>query len=154
MTAMQQRAHAQEQGSALLVAVLMLVLMGAIGLAALEAVSVDRATAGFQSRQRVAFYAAEAGLAEARETMRNGGTPTVSDTTIGNAADFPHGQPSYEPEEITDLGTTAVPGMNLVMNGNGPTFQLHHYRVGVLGEGPGGTTTRLEMVANTIDTSS
>lgn len=143
-----------QEGSALLVAVLMLVLMGAIGLAALDAVTLDRQTAGFESRKRVAFWAAEAGLAEARDTMRNGGTPTVSNTPVGQASDFPHGLPSYQPEQIEDLGTTGVPGFNITQNGNGPTYQLHFYRVRVLGQGPGGTNARLEMVANTIDSSS
>jgi hypothetical protein len=144
----------RERGSALLVAVLMLVLMGAIGLAGLNTVTQDRQTAGFQSRKRVAFYAAEAGIAEGRETMRNGATPTVSTTTVGDSSSFPHGLPSYQPEDVTDLGTTAVPGFQLRTSGNGPTYQLHFFRVRVQGQAAGGTTARVEVVANTIDSSS
>lgn len=144
----------RDEGSALLVAVLMLVMMGAIGLAGLDAVSKDRQTAGYQGRKRIAFYAAEAGLAEAREAMRNGGVPSVSTTTVGDSGIFPYGLPTYQPEEVADLGTTAVPGFQLRTSGNGPTYQLHFFRVRVRGEEPGGTAARVEMVANTIDTAS
>ena len=44
----------------------MLVLMGFLGLAALERVGRDEQVAGFQNRARTAFYAAEAGIAEGR----------------------------------------------------------------------------------------
>jgi hypothetical protein len=137
-----------------MVAVMMLVMMGAIGLAGLNSVTADRQTAGYQNRKRVAFYAAESGLAEAREAMRNGGVPTVSTTSVGDTPSYPYGLPAYQPEEITDLGTTAVPGFQLRTSGNGPVYQLHFYRVRVRGTETGGTQARVEMVANTIDTSS
>lgn len=154
MTIDPRRRRRGTEGSALLVAVLMLVLMGAIGLAALDAVTLDRQTAGFQSRKRVAFWAAEAGVAEARDAMRNANPPTVSDTTVGQSADFPHGLPSYEPEAIDDLGAGGPPdGTGITIGpGGGPKYQQHFYRVRVLGEGPGGTTARLEVVAANIDT--
>jgi len=148
------RDRRREEGSALLVAVLLLVMMGAIGLAGLNTVTQDRQTAGFQSRKRVAFYAAEAGIAEARDAMRNGNTPTVSTTSVGDASLYPHGLPAYQPEEITDLGTQAIPGFQLRTSGNGPAYQLHYFRVRVLGTAPGGTTSRVEVVANTFDASS
>lgn len=151
---MNRRGSKRSQGSALLVAVLLLVMMGAMGLVGLDAVTKDRQTAGYQGRKRIAFYAAEAGLAEAREAMRNGGVPTVSTTTVGDSGIFPQGLPTYQPEEIADLGTTAVPGFQLRTTGNGPAYQLHFFRVRVRGEGPGGTTARVEMVANTIDSAS
>lgn len=144
----------RSQGSALLVAVLLLVLMGAVGLAGLDAVTLDQQTAGFGNQKRHAFWAAEAGIAEAREAMRNGGEPVVTDgTTMGDTQLFEYGQPSYTAEEITDLGTQAVPGFQLRTTGNGPTFQLHYYRVRVRGDAINGTQARVEVVAHTMDTS-
>ena len=62
-----------ERGSALFVAVLMLVMMGFLGVAALDSVARDREVAGLQNRSRTAFYAAEAGLANARQLIHQGG---------------------------------------------------------------------------------
>lgn len=151
---MPNRPRRGEEGSALIVAVLMLVMLATIGLAGMEAATQDRTTAGYQGRKRIAFYAAEAGIAEARNTMRNGGTPSVSTTTVGDSTIFPYGQPSYQPEEITDLGTTPIPGFQLRSVGNGPVYQLHFFRVRVRGDGPNGARARVEVVASTIDTSS
>ena len=145
----------REAGSALLVAVLLMAMMGAIGLAGLEAATQDRQTAGAQNRKRVAFWAAEAGLAEARNQLRNGGEPSLaSSTTIGDSSLYPYGTPTYVPEEQEDLGASAIPGFQLRTNGNGPTYQLHRFRVRVRGQETGGTQARLEMVAQTIDSSS
>ena len=60
-----------ETGSALFIAVMMLVLMGFLGLAALERVSSDEQVAGFQNRQRTAFYAAEAGVTDGRLEVKD-----------------------------------------------------------------------------------
>jgi hypothetical protein len=145
----------RDQGSALLVAVLLMALLGAIGLAGLEAASQDRQTAGVQNRKRIAFWAAESGIAEARNDMRNGGVPTLAPSTnVGDSSLHPYGLPTYVPEETTDLGTSAIPGFQLRVSGNGPTYQLHFFRVRVRGQAPGGTQSRVEIVANAIDTSS
>jgi Tfp pilus assembly protein PilX len=91
----------REQGAALLVAVMMLALMGMIGLAALDTTSQDRQVAGFQSRARTAFYAAEAGLSQSKEVVRNADpdvdpTPAFAAGALGDAGIYPHGQPSYQ----------------------------------------------------------
>ena len=44
--------------------------MGFLGLAALDRVTRDEQVAGYQNRARTAFYAAEAGIAEARRIVR------------------------------------------------------------------------------------
>ena len=51
----------REGGAALLVAMLMLVLMGMIGLASMDTVMRDRQVAGFQNLAQTALYAADAG---------------------------------------------------------------------------------------------
>jgi hypothetical protein len=90
----------REEGAALLVAVMMLVLMGMIGLAALETVSKDRAIAGFQSRARAAFYAAEAGIGRSKNLVRTAGErsnmPVLASTNLGDTTIYPHGRPSYQ----------------------------------------------------------
>jgi hypothetical protein len=152
-----------EQGTALIIAMLLLVMMGMIGLAALETVSRDRQVAGFQSRKGLAFYAAEAGIAVARERiMNNGGEPTVTNTTLGDTQLFPYGQPSFGPDPsldgdgIEDLGGTggssSAGEMNLADQGNGPLFQNHLWRIRVQGTAPGGATARIEVVAAGLDT--
>ena len=66
----------REAGSALFIAVMMLVLMGALGIVALNEVTTDRQVAGVQNRAVSAFYSAEAGLAEARSLVKDIGTRT------------------------------------------------------------------------------
>jgi hypothetical protein len=56
------RRRRPEEGAALLMAVMLLVLMGIIGLASMETVTRERQVAGYQSRAQTALYAAEAGL--------------------------------------------------------------------------------------------
>ena len=131
----------QEAGSALLVAVLILALMGVIGLAALDTVTRDRQVAGYQSRAQTALYAAEAGVAVALAMINDevselaplgeGGlydwnpSAIVSPATvpefpsIGNAEelgdDFP--DPGFEPGEaptvIPEPDTAALLGLGL-----------------------------------------
>ena len=85
---MSRRENRLEQGSALLIAVLMLVLMGLIGIAALDAVTRDGQVAGYLNRKKVAFFAAEAGVAKALETLNNNLTPTVGQTTLSDTAEI------------------------------------------------------------------
>ena len=89
-----------ESGVALLVAVMMLVLMGMIGIAALETVTQDRKVAGFQTRARAAFYAAEAGLGTSKNLVRTAGErttiPVLATTNLGDTTTYPHGRPSFK----------------------------------------------------------
>ena len=72
--------RSRQDGSALIIAMVMLALMGVIGLAALDTVTLDQQVASYQSRKRVAFYAAEAGVAEAFATLEASGTPSQNQT--------------------------------------------------------------------------
>ncbi|MCH2171179.1 hypothetical protein MK489_10380 [Myxococcota bacterium] len=60
-----------EQGSALLVSMALLAVMGLIGFSSLETVTRDRQTAGFQSRAQTALYAADAGVSDGLEILKN-----------------------------------------------------------------------------------
>lgn len=70
----------RERGAAMFVAVLMLVLMGWMGMAAMNRVTLDNQVAGFQNRNQNAFFAAEAGVAYARAVVRH---------EIGDISDLP-----------------------------------------------------------------
>ena len=60
----------REAGSALIITVLLLLLLGVIGLSALDTVTRDQQVAGAQNRSTAALYAAEAGLAQAKDEVR------------------------------------------------------------------------------------
>ena len=99
----------REEGAALFVAVMMLVLLGLLGLASLETVSRDRQAAGFQNRARAALWAAEAAIAQARSVLftaelPNGIAnlidfhPALPGGALGDATLYPYGQPAYGPD--------------------------------------------------------
>jgi Tfp pilus assembly protein PilX len=150
------RARRSQQGSALLVAVLLLVMMGLIGFAALEAVSRDRQVTGFLNRKKLAFYAAEGGVAEALESLRNDLEPTVTATSLADTATYPHGRPSYRADPavadaIDNVGFGGAPGMNLqIGQGGAPMFQVSFWRVNVQGDAPGGSMARLEVTSGAL----
>ena len=145
-----------ERGSALFVAMMLLMMMGLIGFAALDTVTRDLQVAGFQNRKRTAFYAAEAGIAMALDQLRASGNPAVPPANLSDAATYPYGQPSYalDPSAATpveDLGLGAVSGMNLAIGGGGPSFAVRYWRVRVEGQAPGGSRSRLEAVAGVLE---
>jgi Tfp pilus assembly protein PilX len=63
------RARGQE-GMALVIALLMLVLLSVVGLQSMDTVMRDRQVAGHTSRSRLALYAADAGIAQGLEMIR------------------------------------------------------------------------------------
>ena len=147
-----------EQGSALVIAVLMLLMMGLIGFAALGTVTRDLQVTGAQFRKKVAFFAGEAGIAESLQTMRIDGAPTVTTTTLSDGATYPYGQPTYALDSsvatpILDLGIGGFPGMNLAIGQDGAhLFQMQMYRINVQGTSAGGGLARLEMVSGVLST--
>jgi hypothetical protein len=91
----------RENGSALLVAVLMLVFLGIIGLSAMDTVSRDRQVAGYSKRTRIAFFAAEAGAHAGLNLLRTNSNrftpPTLPSTDLGQSSDYPNSlRPSYQ----------------------------------------------------------
>jgi len=143
-------------GSALLVTVMLLLMIGLVGLAALNTTTRDQQVAGFQNRKRIALYAAEAGVSEAMETLVTTSTISISTTTIADTGIFPHGQPSYRPDPavanpIENLGDAPFPGMGLNLGQGGlPTYQLNYWRIHVEGRAPGGSQARLEAVSGAL----
>ena len=143
-------------GSALLVTVMLLLMLGLVGLAALGTTTRDQQVAGFQNRKRIALYAAEAGLAEAFERLTRTSTPAIDPTTIGDSTLYPYGQPSYRPDPtvanpVEDLGTAPFPGMSLNLGQGGtPTYQMNHWRVRSEGRAPGGSLAHVEAVSGAL----
>lgn len=150
------RCHDAQRGSALLVSTLLLLLLGLFGLGALGTVTKDQQVAGFQKRKKLAFYAAEAGVAKGLETLTTSFAPSVPTTNLGDASIFPHGQPSYRPDStatdpIEALGTGAFPGMSMNLGQGGtPTYLLSYWRIRVEGRAPGGSVARIETVSGAL----
>lgn len=158
-------AERREAGSALFVAVMMLVLMGGLGLAALDTVARDRQVAGFQSRAKNAFYAADAASADARSRLRTVGsrseTPafptqgapqTLGDATLyDREANLPsyYGDPAFAaPIRYLRDGTPYMNGGNLKVGGQKLVHTL--WQANVVGESAAGDATRIELVETKI----
>jgi hypothetical protein len=158
--------HRHEEGSALLVSVMLLVLMAMIGFASLETVTRDRQVAGYQTRSRTALYAADAGIAVAANTLAaalsasaNLGvaslatvTPALPATTLGDTSVHPHGQPSFGPEPgvtpIRYLGTgkpcdSEFGGMSQEV-GSGAQWKSAIWEIRVQGQTSDGVPSRLQ----------
>lgn len=150
-----------EAGSALIVTVLLLVLIGAMGLAALDTVTRDQQVAGFQNRSRLAFYAAEAGVADAKNRLRE--VWTTEDTvafpdeanavSVGDTSLFPYGRPAYFADpaapagiEYMEAGAPSVAGGHDQRLG-GSTRVNTLWRIRVAGRTSDGATSRLDVVA-------
>jgi hypothetical protein len=146
----------RESGSALLVTVMLLVMLGLVGLAALNTTTRDQQVAGFQNRKRIALYAADAGVADALEKLTTTQTPSLVQTSIGDASLYPHGPPLYRPDPavpnpIEDLGTAPFPGMGLnIGQGGVPTYQMEYWRVSVEGLAAAGSRARVEAVSGAL----
>lgn len=107
------------------VAVLLLVLMGWIGLSALNTTTEDRKVAGYQNRSSSAFFAAEAGAAKGRAILRTvadrSDTPALPTTLLGDSTMYARwgAQPQYYADPafpkpiryVADVGP--APGANL-----------------------------------------
>jgi hypothetical protein len=159
----------RESGSALFVAVLMLVLMGWLGLAGMDTASRDRQVAGFQNRSRAAFYAAEAGAAQGRALVRQvasrADTPVLAQSFLGDAALYDretqlpqyYGDPAFAPNFVAYLDEGGVAGgMNL---GAKTKFVNTMWRINVEGQSPGplaaigtsrASTARIEVVETKV----
>ena len=149
--------NCRQQGSALLIVMLLMVLMGIVGFAALEAVTRDQRVAGYLKRKKVAFYAAEAGMAESVHAMRTNGDPTIDPGTVGDTTAFPLGLPTFSMDTTNgpasaDLGPGPFPGMMLNLGPNNkPKFLMRYWESHVKGEAPGGSLARIEFAAGTLE---
>ena len=142
----------REEGIALIAVMLILALVSVLAVSSMESTMRDQQVAGIQMRDRVAFQAAEAGLATALVSVTGSNTPTLAPSSIGVPGDYPMGQPSFQldPKAATpvdNLGSLPAPGMSLNIDGNGPKFQLQLWRINVEGREPRGMNSRVEAAA-------
>jgi hypothetical protein len=146
-----------QQGSALLIAMLVMVMMAIIGFAALEAVTRDQRVSGFLKRKKIAFFAAEAGVTAALYGLRLNDDPTFTQASVGSSSWFANGLPTYSMDtsggaSSSDLGLGALPGMNLqIGQNNAPKFTIRYWEVNVKGEAFGGTVSRIQFASGTIE---
>jgi hypothetical protein len=144
--------RSREAGIALIAVMLILALVSVLAVSSMESTMRDQQIAGVQMRDRVAFQAAEAGLATALVSVTGSNTPTLAPSSIGVSGDYPMGQPSFQLDPkagtpISNLGSLPAPGMSLNVNGNGPKFQLQLWRINVEGREPRGMNSRVEAAA-------
>ena len=155
----------RESGSALIITVLVMLLLGAIGISALDTVMRDQQVAGYQNRSSTAFYAAEAGVAQAKDLVRRNvlsGTEklTFADyatpVAIGDTSLYPEGQPVYygspksgeDPVESMDesLEVAGAAGSDM-RQGMGPRWNnFALWKIRVAGQTPDGAVSKIEVV--------
>ncbi len=154
---MMMHSRKRQQGSALLIVMLVMAMMGLIGFAALEAVTRDQRVAGFLKRKKIAFFAAESGVSTALQALQVNDDPTFAQATVGDTSWFQQGLPTYSLDTSggaasKDLGTGALPGMNMqIGQNNTPKFTIRYWEVNVKGEAVGGTISRIQIASGTIE---
>jgi Tfp pilus assembly protein PilX len=145
-----------QRGSALLIVMLVMAMMGIIGFAALESVTRDQRVAGFLKRKKIAFFAAEAGVSSALYALSINGDPTFAQATVGNTSWFEHGLPTYSMDTSGGaasayLGPGKLEGYNMQTQQGGTTqFSLEMWQVNVVGEAVGGTVSRIQVANGTL----
>jgi len=159
-----QSEHRRERGSALLVAVLMLALMGIIGIASLETVARDRQVAGFGNLAQSALYAADAGIAESLDLLRQeivGAALTqgdcltadimdedILDRTLPNSAYFEADPSAPGLADICMLAAaTPCAEIDASIEQGQPIYLYTIWNVRAQGVAPGGATSRIHATA-------
>ena len=159
-----QREHRREQGVVMFITILLLVMMGGLGLAALDSASHDRDTAGYYNRETAAFFAADAGVQHARALVKGvtavtdtpafptqGAPQTIGDTTLyaqslPNGGSLPsfYGDPAFAKPVRSDGNSAGnyTEGMNLQAKGAKAVATL--WQINVVGRAANGETTRIE----------
>ncbi|MAG29876.1 MAG: hypothetical protein CL908_03160 [Deltaproteobacteria bacterium] len=163
-----ERAARRESGVALMVSILLLIAVSALALSTMQTVASDGQVAGFQNQEQIAFYAAEAGIAAARDTVRDMGErsqvpsyptdfPNMSmPVQLATSSDYYGGaQPTFyaDPSVATPIGyvgegTQCTEGCNMTLGG----LKYNHtkWQLNVVGESPSGDRKRLEVVATRL----
>lgn len=145
----------RESGSALLVTMLLLVLMGMIGLASLDTVMRDRQVAGFQNQAQTALYAADAGVAESLDVIRQEIVGTalapgdcldtvLPNTSLGGGVAYAP-DPSAPTDEICMLASAdPCAEIDASIEMGQPIYLYTVWDVRVQGTAPGGATSRVQ----------
>ena len=153
------RGRAREDGSALLIAMVMLALMGMIGFASLDTVMRDRQVAGFQSRAQTALYAADAGIAESLEILKNeitgasiaaGDCLTAKLTSVTLPNNSVYGPDSSAPTDQICMLASAEPcaALDASIEVGQPIYLNTIWNVRAQGVAVGGATSRIHATAD------
>ena len=158
----------RERGVALMMAVLLLITVSGLALSTMQTVASDGSVAGYQNQDQMAFYAAEAAIADAREVVRGMAArdevPTYpvdfpdqnTPVALATPGDYVTGQqPSYfvDPTEVTPIayvgeGLMCTEGCNMTLGG----IKYNHtkWKINVIGQSPSGDQKRIEVVATRL----
>ncbi len=162
------RGKRREAGMALMLSILLLITVSALALSTMQTAASDGTVAGFQNQETMAFYAAEAAIAEARKIVREMGersqVPTypadfpnqANPVELSTSSDFVHsGQPVYyaDPNPPTPIGylgegKQCAEGCNMTIGGQ--KYNHTKWQINVVGESPSGDQKRLEVVATRL----
>lgn len=162
----------REQGMALMLSILLLITVSALALSTMQTAASDGTVAGFQNQETMAFYAAEAAIAEARNVVRQMGERSqvpqypadfpdpANPVELSTSSDFATGeQPVYyadpnPPDPLVGAigyvgeGKQCTEGCN--MNIGGTKYNHTKWQINVVGESPSGDQKRLEVVATRL----
>ncbi|MEM9176679.1 MAG: pilus assembly PilX N-terminal domain-containing protein [Myxococcota bacterium] len=159
----------RESGIALVLSILLLIAVSTLALSTMQTAASDGTVAGFQNQEQIAFYAAEAGIADARAVVRNMGERSqvpdypgdfpnsANPETLSAASEFVGDQPVYyaDPNPPTAApimyvgeGAPCTEGCNMTLGGL--IYNHTMWQVNVVGESPSGDQKRLEVVATRL----
>ena len=160
----------REEGVALMISILLLMAVSALALSTMQTAASDGQVAGFQNQETIAFYAAEAGVADARAIIRSMGDRTevpnypadfpnvANPVSLSESSQFVGGdQPVYyadpNPPAAAAIvyigeGTQCHEGCNKTLGG----LKYNHtkWQLNVVGESPSGDQKRIEVVATRL----
>ena len=162
------RSKRREAGMALMLSILLLITVSALALSTMQTAASDGTVAGFQNQEVMAFYAAEAAIADARRIVRDMGersqVPTypadfpdeANPVLLSDSSEFVTGeQPVYyaDPNPPTPIGYVGegkqcTEGCNMTLGG--ARYNHTKWQINVVGESPSGDEKRLEVVATRL----
>ena len=136
-----------EDGSVLVVAILILVLLTIIGISAMSTTNVELKISGNEKSYKMALYAAEAARGYVEKTPELYGPDNI---TPGAGLNFPENDPSVVvPLSSTQSfgGTVEYLGFSAPPRGSGTqvgTFKAHRYKMQCKGYGPSNAESQIE----------
>ena len=153
---------------ALMLSILLLITVSALALSTMQTAASDGTVAGSQNQEVMAFYAAEAAIADARRIVRDMGersqVPTypadfpdeANPVLLSDSSEFVTGeQPVYyaDPNPPTPIGYVGegkqcTEGCNMTLGG--AKYNHTKWQINVVGESPSGDQKRLEVVATRL----
>ena len=137
-----------EDGSVLVVALLILVLLTIIGISAMSTTNVELKISGNEKSYKMALYAAEAARGYVEKTPELYGPDNI---TLGAGLNFPDKDNSSAVVQLSSKqsfgGTVEYLGFSAPPRGSGTqvgTFKAHNYKMTCKGYGPSNAESQIE----------